>query len=157
EGKNLVGAFHQPVAVAADTSTLATLPQRELRAGLAEVVKYGAIGDAAFFGWLERHAQALLEREPSAIAEAVERSCRHKAVIVARDETDQCDRALLHFGHTFGHALETAGSYGDLLHGEAVAIGMVLAAELSTALGLAPAQDALRLASLLQRLDLPTR
>ncbi len=157
EGKNLVGAFHQPVAVAADTSTLATLPQRELCAGLAEVVKYGAIGDAAFFDWLERHAQALLEREPAAIAEAVERSCRHKAAIVARDETEQGDRALLNFGHTFGHALETAGSYGDLLHGEAVAIGMVLAAELSTALGLAPAQDAQRLAALLQRLHLPTR
>jgi len=157
QGKNLVGAFHQPIAVVADTSTLATLPQRELQAGLAEVVKYGAIGDESFFAWLERHAEQLLAREPDAIAEAVERSCRHKAAIVARDETEQGDRALLNFGHTFGHALETAGAYGDLLHGEAVAIGMVLAAELSADLGNAPREDAHRLAALLERFNLPVR
>lgn len=154
-GKNLVGAFHQPIAVIADTAVLATLPERELRAGLAEVVKYGAIGDADFFAWLEANAQALLARDPGAIAAAVERSCRHKAAIVARDETEHGDRALLNFGHSFGHALETADAYGGLLHGEAVAIGMVLAARLSSTLGMAPAADGERLAALLSRLDLP--
>ena len=156
QGKNLVGAFHQPAAVIADTDVLATLPARELSAGLAEVVKYGALGDAAFFTWLETHADALLAREPASVAEAIERSCRHKAAIVARDETEQGDRALLNFGHTFGHALETASAYGSLLHGEAVAIGMVLAARLSAQLGLAPAQDGERLGALLQRMNLPT-
>ncbi|MCX7562891.1 3-dehydroquinate synthase [Xanthomonadaceae bacterium XH05] len=155
EGKNLVGAFHQPVAVIADTHVLATLPARELCAGLAEVVKYGALGDATFFEWLEAHADALLAREPAILAEAIERCCRHKAAIVARDETEQGDRALLNFGHTFGHALETADAYGGLLHGEAVAIGMVLAAQLSARLGVAPAPDGDRLATLLQRLNLP--
>lgn len=156
EGKNLVGAFHQPAAVIADTDTLATLPERELCAGLAEVVKYGALGDAGFFAWLEEHAEALLARDAAALGEAIERSCRHKAAIVARDETEQGERALLNLGHSFGHALETAGTYGGLLHGEAVAIGMVLAARLSARLGLAPAQDGARLASLLARLRLPT-
>ncbi len=156
QGKNLVGAFHQPVAVIADTDTLATLPARELSAGLAEVVKYGALGDAGFFAWLEAHADALLARDPAALAEAIERSCRHKATIVARDETEQGERALLNLGHTFGHALETAGAYGELLHGEAVAIGMVLAARLASQLGMAPAADAERLAALLGRLGLPT-
>ncbi len=156
EGKNLVGAFHQPGAVIADTDVLATLPERELRAGLAEVVKYGAIGDPDFLAWLEDQATALLAREPLAITEAVARSCRHKAAIVARDETEQGDRALLNFGHSFGHALETADAYGGLLHGEAVAIGMVLAARLSTRLGLASATDGERLARLLHRFGLPT-
>ena len=156
QGKNLVGAFHQPAAVIADTGVLATLPARELSAGLAEVVKYGALGDPAFFAWLEAHADALLARDAQAISEAIERSCRHKADIVARDETEQGDRALLNLGHTFGHALETADAYGGLLHGEAVAIGMVLAAQLSAQLGLAPPQDGERLAALLQRLHLPT-
>ncbi len=156
EGKNLVGAFHQPAAVIADTGVLATLLARELSAGLAEVVKYGALGDPDFFAWLEAHAEALLARDAEAIAEAIERSCRHKAAIVARDETEQGDRALLNLGHTFGHALETADAYGGLLHGEAVAIGMVLAARLSAQLGLAPARDGERLAALLQRLRLPT-
>lgn len=156
EGKNLVGAFHQPAAVIADTGVLATLPARELSAGLAEVVKYGALGDADFFAWLEAHADALLAREPQATCEAIERGCRHKAAIVARDETEQGDRALLNLGHTFGHALETADAYGGLLHGEAVAIGMVLAAQLSARLGLAPSQDGERLAALLQRFHLPT-
>ena len=155
EGKNLVGAFHQPTAVIADIRVLATLPEREFCAGLAEVVKYGAINDPEFFDWLENHTNALLARDPQIIAEAVERSCRHKAAIVARDETEQGDRALLNFGHTFGHALETADAYGGLLHGEAVAIGMVLAARLSAQLGLAPHEDGKRLAMLLQRLRLP--
>ena len=156
QGKNLVGAFHQPAAVLADTATLDTLPPRELRAGLAEVVKYGALGDAAFFGWLEENAEALLAREPAVLAGAIARSCAHKAAIVARDETEQGERMLLNLGHTFGHAIETAQGYGGLLHGEAVAVGMVLAARLSAALGRAPAADADRLAALLTRLALPT-
>jgi 3-dehydroquinate synthase len=155
QGKNLVGAFHQPNAVIADIDTLATLPPRELRAGLAEVVKYGAIRDPDFFAWIEQHAMALLSGDAVALAEAVERSCRHKAGIVARDETEQGERALLNFGHTFGHALETASGYGELLHGEAVAIGMVMAARLSAALGLAPPEDAERLTRLLAHLGLP--
>ncbi|KAA2285176.1 3-dehydroquinate synthase [Arenimonas fontis] len=155
EGKNLVGAFHQPAAVLADLATLDTLPPRQLRAGLAEVVKYGAIADAGFFAWLETQAPALLAREPAALAEAVARSCGHKAGIVARDETEQGERMLLNFGHTFGHAIETAQAYGGLLHGEAVAVGMVLAARLSTRLGLAPGADATRLQALLSSFGLP--
>jgi 3-dehydroquinate synthase len=155
QGKNLVGAFHQPSAVIADTDTLATLPMRELRAGLAEVVKYGAIRDPDFFTWLERHVEPLLARDPETLAEAVERSCRHKAAIVARDEHETGERALLNFGHTFGHALETASGYGELLHGEAVAIGMLMAARLSAALGHAPPEDAERLSHLLARFGLP--
>lgn len=155
QGKNLVGAFHQPSAVIADLETLRTLPPRELRAGLAEVVKYGAIRDAAFFGWIEQHRSALLAGDPEALGEAIERSCRHKAEIVARDETEQGERALLNFGHTFGHALETAAGYGNLLHGEAVGIGMLMAARLSAALGHAPPEDAERLSRLLAHLGLP--
>lgn len=155
QGKNLVGAFHQPSAVIADIDTLATLPMRELRAGLAEVVKYGAIRDPAFFAWIEHHAAALLARDPAALIEAVERSCRHKAEVVARDERESGERALLNFGHTFGHALETASGYGQLLHGEAVAIGMLMAARLSAARGHAPPEDAERLARLLAQLGLP--
>ncbi len=155
QGKNLVGAFHQPCAVIADTDTLATLPPRELRAGLAEVLKYGAIFDAAFFSWLEAQADALLGGDGDALGEAIERSCRFKAGVVARDETEQGERALLNFGHTFGHAIETEQGYGGLLHGEAVAIGMLLAARLSAQLGMAPMQDAERLAGLLARLGLP--
>ncbi|HEX3125111.1 MAG TPA: 3-dehydroquinate synthase, partial [Rhodanobacteraceae bacterium] len=132
QGKNLVGAFHQPCAVVVDTGTLATLPERELRAGLGEVVKYGALGDTAFFAWLEQHADALLARDAQALAQAIAACCRQKAGIVARDETEQGERALLNFGHTFGHALETATGYGALLHGEAIAIGMLQAARLST-------------------------
>lgn len=156
QGKNLVGAFHQPSAVIADTATLDTLPPRELRAGLAEVVKYGALGDVAFFAWLEQHAEALLAREPALLAEAIARCCAHKAGIVARDETERGERMLLNLGHTFGHAIETEQGYGGLLHGEAVAVGMVLAARLSAQLGRAPAADAERLAALLSRLGLPT-
>ena len=154
-GKNLVGAFHQPHAVIADTDTLATLPPREMRAGLAEVVKYGAIGDADFFAWLEINAERLLSRDADALAEAIARSCAHKAGVVARDETEQGERALLNFGHTFGHAIEAEQGFGGLNHGEAVAVGMVLAARLSARLGRAPAADAERLQALLMRFGLP--
>jgi 3-dehydroquinate synthase len=156
QGKNLVGAFHQPRAVVIDTATLATLPVREFRAGLAEVIKYGALGDAAFFARLEQHADALLARDPHILAETIAACCRQKAVIVARDETEQGERALLNFGHTFGHALETAAGYGTLLHGEAIAIGMVLAACLSAQLQRAGADDASRLQALLAHCGLPT-
>ncbi|GIX39636.1 MAG: 3-dehydroquinate synthase [Silanimonas sp.] len=156
EGKNLVGAFHQPSAVIADTDTLATLPARELCAGLAEVLKYGALGDAAFFAWVEAKAATLRAREPVALAEAIARSCAHKAAIVARDETETGERMLLNLGHTFGHAIEAEQGFGGLVHGEAVAVGMVLAARLSARLGHAPQADAERLAAVLQALGLPT-
>lgn len=165
-GKNLAGAFHPPRAVIADTSTLDTLPERELRAGLAEVVKYGAIArsldadDARFLEWLEEHADALLARDHAVLAEAIARCCAFKAAVVGRDPLEHGDRALLNFGHTFGHAIETeqgyAGADGGLNHGEAVAVGMVLAMRLSVALDLAPASSAERLQRLLQRLGLPT-
>jgi 3-dehydroquinate synthase len=154
EGKNLVGTFHPPRAVLCDLETLATLPEREYRAGLAEVVKYAAIRDAEFFAWLEGSAEALLARDPAALLEAVRRSVAHKAEIVTRDEREQGERALLNFGHTFGHALEAAGGYRELLHGEAVAVGMRWAARLSERLGLAPGADTLRLERLLARLGL---
>jgi 3-dehydroquinate synthase len=161
QGKNLVGAFHPPRAVIADTTVLRTLPDRELRAGLAEVVKYGAIFDAHFLSWLDRNADALLARDDAALAEAIARCCEFKADVVARDPYERGHRALLNFGHTFGHAIEAeqgyAGTGRDALnHGEAVAVGMVLAARLSTVLGLAPSGDATRLESLLQRFGLPT-
>ncbi|MDE1963074.1 MAG: 3-dehydroquinate synthase [Xanthomonadaceae bacterium] len=155
-GKNLVGAFHQPRGVFADIGTLATLPAREFRAGLAEVVKGAAIGDAAFFGWLEAHADALAARDPATVSEAIARKIAYKAGVVARDETEQGERALLNLGHTFGHALETAGRYTTLLHGEAVAVGMVLAAQLSQQLGMSTLDDTLRLQRLLDTLGLPT-
>jgi 3-dehydroquinate synthase len=155
QGKNLVGAFHPPRAVFADTATLQSLPGRELRAGLAEVVKYGAIADPEFFRWLEDHAAALLARDEAAIAEAIARSCMHKAAIVERDPYEQGERALLNFGHTFAHAIEGEQAYGGLNHGEAVSIGMVLASRLSTLLGLAPGADSDRLRALLERIDLP--
>jgi len=154
-GKNLVGAFHQPRAVIVDTDTLATLPPRELAAGFAEIVKYGALGDATFFAWLEQHTDALRVRAAQALAQAIAHCCTQKAGIVARDETEQGERALLNLGHTFGHAIETATGYGTLLHGEGVAIGMVLAARLSAQLGLASPDDTQRLGALLQRFDLP--
>ncbi|MDW8480041.1 MAG: 3-dehydroquinate synthase [Xanthomonadales bacterium] len=153
-GKNLVGAFHPPRAVLCDLETLATLPEREYRAGLAEVVKYACIADAGFFAWLEGHAEPLLGRDPAVLAEAVARSVAHKAAIVGRDEREQGERALLNFGHTFGHALEAAGEYRTWLHGEAVAIGMRLAARLAERLGLAEAGDTARLDALLARLGL---
>lgn len=154
-GKNLVGAFHQPRGVVIDTDTLRTLPAREYRSGLAEVIKYGAIGDAEFFAWLEQQAAALVAGEAEVVAEAIARSCAHKAGVVARDEREDGERALLNFGHTFGHALETDAGYGTLLHGEAVAIGMLLAAQLSADLGRAPAADAERLQRLLEAMGLP--
>jgi 3-dehydroquinate synthase len=156
-GKNLVGAFHQPRAVFIDTSTLATLPEREFLAGLAEVLKYGAIGDPAFFSWLEANVEPLLARELDALDTAIATSCRHKAGVVARDERELGERALLNFGHTFGHAIEVEAGYGAILHGEAVSIGMLLAAQLSSRLGLADAADASRLEALLLRFGLPTR
>ncbi len=155
-GKNLVGAFHQPSAVLADTATLATLPARELRAGLAEVIKYGALGDAVFFDWVQTNASALLARDDDALAHAIASSCAHKAGIVARDELETGERMLLNLGHTFGHAIEAEQGFGDLVHGEAVAIGMVLAARLSATLGLAPASDTDRLIAALRALGLPT-
>ncbi len=155
-GKNLVGAFHQPRAVVADLDTLATLPEREYRAGLAEVVKGAAIGDAAFFAWLEQHAAALAAREPASVLQAIARKVQYKAGVVARDETEQGERALLNLGHTFGHAIETAGNYTAVLHGEGVAIGMRLAAQLSERLGLSQPADSARLQRLLEQLGLPT-
>ncbi|MCE7950431.1 MAG: 3-dehydroquinate synthase [Xanthomonadales bacterium PRO7] len=156
QGKNLVGAFHQPRAVIADTDTLSSLPDRELRAGFAEVIKYGALGDAQFFAWLETHADALLARDPHALADCIAHCCAQKAGIVARDETERGERALLNFGHSFGHALETVCGYGSLLHGEAVAIGMCRAARLSARLGMAADADSQRLRDLLTRFGLPT-
>ncbi|MBD8634934.1 MULTISPECIES: 3-dehydroquinate synthase [unclassified Stenotrophomonas] len=160
-GKNLVGAFHPPRAVIADTHVLATLPVRELRAGLAEVVKYGALGDPDFFDWLQQHADGLSAGDATLLAEAIARSCRHKAAIVERDPFEKGERALLNLGHTFGHAIETEQGYSApgrdaLNHGEAVAVGMVLAARLSTAMGRAPAADEHRLSALLTSLHLPT-
>jgi 3-dehydroquinate synthase len=156
-GKNLVGAFHPPAAVFADTRTLRTLPERELRAGFAEVVKYGAAFDVAFLDWLDRHVDALLARDDAALAEAIARSVRYKADVVGRDPFEQGERALLNFGHTFGHAIEAEQGYrGGLNHGEAVAVGMVLAARLSARLGMIATDDAGRLRELLARFGLPT-
>ena len=154
-GNNLIGAFHQPRAVVADLDTLATLPGRELRAGLAEVVKTACIGGADFFAWLEAHVDALLARDAEAISHAIATCCRFKAAVVARDEREAGERALLNFGHTFGHAIETATGYHTLLHGEAVAIGMLLAARLSARLDMANEADTERLRVLLQRFELP--
>ena len=131
KGKNLVGAFHQPLAVLIDTDTLATLPERELKAGLAEVIKYGAIADEVFLTWLEENMCSLLSGDGDALAHAIERSCELKAEVVAADERESGRRAILNFGHTFGHAIEHCLGYGEWLHGEAVAAGMVMAAELS--------------------------
>ena len=152
-GKNLIGAFHQPRAVLIDTDTLRTLPDRELRAGLAEVIKHGAIVDADFFAWLEANIDALLARDPEALAVAIRRSCELKAAIVAEDERESGRRAILNFGHTFGHAIERCQGYGEWLHGEAVAAGMVMAAQLS-AVDNALAE---RIGNLLERAGLPTR
>ena len=157
-GKNLVGAFHQPRLVLADLSVLASLPARELRAGYAEVIKYGLLGDLAFFEWLEANAAAVLAGEPPALAHAVARSVAMKAEIVAEDEREQGRRALLNLGHTFGHALEAETGFGAaLLHGEAVAVGMALAFRFSAALGYAPGQDAERAARAIAAAGLPTR
>lgn len=157
-GKNLVGAFHQPRLVLADLGLLATLPPRELAAGYAEVAKYGLLGDAPFFHWLEDHAAQLLAGDLAARAQAVETSCRAKAAIVAEDETETGVRALLNLGHTFGHALEAATGFSQrLLHGEAVAVGMVQAFRFSESLGLCPPQNAARVAAHLKAAGLPTQ
>lgn len=157
QGKNLAGAFHQPRLVLADLAALDTLPERQMRAGYAEVVKYGLIGDAAFFAWLEADGARVLAGDRAAQAHAVETSCRAKAAIVAEDEREVGKRALLNLGHTFGHAMEAAMGYdGRLLHGEAVAAGMALAFDLSVRLGLCPAADAARVRTHLGRAGLPT-
>jgi 3-dehydroquinate synthase len=155
-GKNLIGAFHQPAAVFADTDTLSTLPDRELRAGLAEVLKYGLIVDSGFFDWLEENAARLLARDPEALTYAIKRSCQIKADIVARDEREQGDRALLNLGHTFGHAIESATNYSTWLHGEAVGAGMLLAADMSQRLGWVGGTDVQRLEKVLQLFGLRT-
>jgi len=155
-GKNLIGAFHQPRAVISDLATLATLPPRELRAGLAEVVKYGLIDDPGFLEWLEHSVPALLALDTDALAQAVRRSCEIKARIVASDEREQGPRALLNLGHTFGHAIENALGYGEWLHGEAVGVGMLLAADLSSRLGWIDHGDVERVRALLERVGLPT-
>jgi 3-dehydroquinate synthase len=155
-GKNLIGAFHQPAAVFADTNTLATLPDRELRAGLAEVIKYGLIVDREFFDWLDEHADKLLARDAGALTHAIRRSCEIKAEIVARDEHERGDRALLNLGHTFGHAIESATNYSTWLHGEAVGAGMLLAAEVSQRLGWVSAADVTRVERVLQKFGLRT-
>ena len=156
-GKNMIGAFHQPQAVIADTDTLDTLPERELAAGLAEVVKYGLIRDPAFFDWLETNTRPLLSRDPAAVSEAVERSCRNKAEVVAADERESGQRALLNLGHTFGHAIEAAAGYGNWLHGEAVSAGMVMAADLSRRLGWIDQSSVARIRHLLQGFGLPVQ
>lgn len=156
QGKNLIGLFHQPRIVIADTALLATLPRRELLAGYAEVVKYGALGDADFFNWLEAHGAAALAGDQDALIGAVAHSCRMKAAIVARDERESGERALLNLGHTFGHALEAATGFSDrLIHGEGVAVGMALAFRLSVELGLCPGQDADRFIRHLKAVGLP--
>ncbi len=155
-GKNLIGAFHQPVAVVADTDTLATLPPRELRAGLAEVIKYGLICDAGFFAWLEAHIDALLAGDAAALARVIRRSCEIKAEIVGRDEREQGDRALLNLGHTFGHAVESATGYKEWLHGEAIGAGLVMAACMSRESGYLTSDELDRVTRLVARAGLPT-
>lgn len=158
-GKNLVGAFHQPRRVLIDTNVLDTLPPRELLAGYAEVAKYGALGDRGFFEWLEQHGKAVIDGDPDARRKAIVASCRAKAEVVAGDEREQAGgrRALLNLGHTFGHALEAMAGYdGSLLHGEAVAVGMVLAARLSVQIGACTGQDAERLTRHLSAVGLRT-
>lgn len=154
-GKNMIGAFQQPQVVMADMSQLKTLPDRELSAGLAEVIKYALLGDRDFLEWLEQHMDQLVARDPELLAEAVYRSCAHKARIVARDEKEQGERALLNLGHTFGHAIESYLGYGVWLHGEAVATGMVMAADLSQRMGWISADDLQRTKNIIQRANLP--
>jgi 3-dehydroquinate synthase len=154
-GKNMIGAFHQPRAVISDVATLDTLPDRELRSGLAEVIKHGLALDAALFEWLESDIEKILKKDPKALAHAVRRSCELKARIVAADERESGARALLNFGHTFGHAIEAATGYGTWLHGEAVAAGMVMAAELSALMGHLKKTEVSRVRDLLKRAGLP--
>ncbi len=154
-GKNMIGAFHQPIAVVIDTGTLATLPDREFNAGLAEVIKYGLIRDPELLVWLESNMAALRHRDVDALHHAIYESCRNKAEVVANDELETGDRALLNLGHTFGHAIEGALGFGNWLHGEAVAVGLILAAELSKALGHLDANDVMRVKALIQAAGLP--
>lgn len=155
-GKNMIGAFYQPQAVIADMSTLATLPDREYRAGIAEVVKYGLIADPDFYLWLKNRVAAINGRDQDTLAEIVARSCQNKADVVARDEREADIRAILNLGHTFGHAIEAVEKYQGLLHGEAVAVGMLMAADLSARLGWLETEDVADLAALLAALGLPT-
>lgn len=154
-GKNMIGAFYQPRLVLADTRVLDTLPDRELKAGLAEVIKYGLIRDLPFLEWIEANLERLLARDQDALAEAVERSCRNKAEVVAADETEQGERATLNLGHTFGHAIETGMGYGVWLHGEAVAAGAIMAADLSRRLGWLSDADVARVKRIHERAGLP--
>lgn len=154
-GKNMIGAFYQPRAVIADTATLHTLPDRELSAGIAEVIKYGLIRDLPFFDWLTQNMDKLLQREASALAYAIEVSCRNKAEVVAADEKESGQRALLNLGHTFGHAIEAGLGYGNWLHGEAVAAGMCMASLMSKQLGWISQQDADRITAMIRQAGLP--
>ena len=155
-GKNMIGAFYQPKCVIADTNTLNTLEERQLSSGLAEVIKYGLINDPAFFDWLEQNMPALRARQTDVLAEAIERSCQDKADVVASDELEHGVRALLNLGHTFGHAIETGMGYGNWLHGEAIAVGMVMAADLSQRMGWIGGVDFARIKALLIAAGLPT-
>ncbi|MEC7412876.1 MAG: 3-dehydroquinate synthase [Pseudomonadota bacterium] len=156
QGKNMIGAFHQPLAVLADTATLGTLPSREYAAGLAEVVKYGVIVDAAFFEFLEQHSDDLLAKDGAVLSQVILRCCAIKAEVVSADERESGRRAILNYGHTFGHGIEKLCGYGQWLHGEAVAIGMVMAARLSVAVAGLDESVVMRLTALLRRLGLPT-
>ena len=154
-GKNMIGAFYQPQLVLADTATLNTLPDNELAAGIAEVIKYGLIRDLPFFGWLEQNIDKLLVRDTATLQYAIARSCQNKAEVVAADERESGERALLNLGHTFGHAIESGMGYGNWLHGDGVAAGTVMAADLSQRLGWLSAQDVIRVRNLLKRAKLP--
>ncbi|WP_455202587.1 3-dehydroquinate synthase [Kaarinaea lacus] len=156
-GKNMIGAFYQPLAVIADTNTLNTLEDKELSAGIAEVIKYGLIRDPEFFSWLESNMDNLLRRDPQSLAFAIERSCQNKAEVVAADELEAGERALLNLGHTFGHAIEAGMGYGAWLHGEAVATGMVMAAQLSCAHGWLDQQSLDRTIALIEKANLPVK
>ncbi len=155
-GKNMIGAFHQPQCVIADTDTLNTLDDRQLSAGISEVIKYGLINDLSFFEWLEENIQSMIERDPDLLSFAIHRSCEDKAEVVAADELESGSRALLNLGHTFGHAIETGMGYGEWLHGEAVAVGMVMAAELSEAMGWIDSETTTRIRTIIQESNLPT-
>ena len=155
-GKNMIGAFYQPKAVLIDVTTLATLPDREFSAGMAEVIKYGLIRDAAFFAWLERNIEGLMARDQQLLIQAIETSCRTKADVVAADETEQNIRAILNLGHTFGHAIEAAQHYRRWLHGEAVGAGMAMAARMSQLMGRLEKEDVRRIENLLKAAGLPT-
>ncbi len=155
-GKNMIGAFYQPKAVIADTDTLNTLPARELRAGIAEIIKYGLICNAAFFSWLEQNMDALLAKNSSALSYAIEISCQTKADVVAADERENGSRALLNLGHTFGHAIENCLGYGEWLHGEAISAGMCMAAEMSRQMHWMTAADTAKIFNLIKKANLPT-